>query len=862
MLIYEVQSLPDLTLSKYQVFADSGVEGMLQAQTQFIRQLYRVALIGHIHVHFLFYYNKDYSVGKKLEIYLIFSGNEDSRTYEDKLRKIVKASNISEYFCLQEYTGKLNLEQKFSHMAVLGKKERFLQTVIQNEERFFYLVPNWKMNEEARLYSLLKLMQSFDETCCYRVDLYAEQDLEEEIHRNFERPLSYLRNLSNRDTGISEYSKLQKNKHDPNADETLRQYEDWLKAIDASSVYRCRVSAFASDEQYCQLLLDSALSESLESGNGRISVVTGDFSVKEQWNDKPEGSLYCSPEAPKTMRKWSSSFTVEEAAAFTRLPVLYDGETVELAKETSPVMGEEGILLGRDKNDYAVRISPKMLPKHMFVCGVPGSGKTNTMLHIANSLWNHEVVDKDGNRYKQQIPFLVLEPAKKEYRELALFDIPELVVFSPSACTNFPVKINPFEFAKGLTLSEHINKLCQVFEGAFPIAPPAPFILDRAIQAVYEKHGWRTSDINMGTREYPTMSELYAQFEKELQTTNYDSEIQGNIRSVLEMRIGSLLRREMKDIFDVPKSTLSPEEWLSHPVIIELEALGEGPANFVTLLLCTLIRETLKVNPYEDREKSVRHVIFIEEAHNLIAPESQVQDGQDSNPKIAATAFIVKMLAEVRALREGIIIADQLPTAMAPEVIKNTNIKMIHRLTSGDDRQLVGSTMSASPLQMENMATFTKGQALFTYEDLLRPFEMQVSKVEAHGEQTPDDAELYERLIAKKSVFYQLHKAEAEEKWLILQNEVGEILDKEKQAVDQLALFNFKNVQYEQLEKRLESCSNILNGILRMKRNYLYECSRIPERFIAKERKADLESIIQQIGVRYQEKIKQMIQLY
>ena len=45
-------------------------------------------------------------------------------------------------------------------------------------------------------------------------------------------------------------------------------------------------------------------------------------------------------------------------------------------------------------------------------------------------------------------------------------------------------------------------------------------------------------------------------------------------------------------------------------------------------------------------------------------------------------AYIVKMLAEVRALREGIIIADQLPTAMAPEVIKNTNIKLIHRPVS------------------------------------------------------------------------------------------------------------------------------------------------------------------------------------
>lgn len=177
--------------------------------------------------------------------------------------------------------------------------------------------------------------------------------------------------------------------------------------------------------------------------------------------------------------------------------------------------------------------------------------------------------------------------------------------------------------------------------------------------------------------------------------------MKGNIRSVLEVRIGSLLRREMKEMFDTSKSMLTPEEWLKRPVIIELESLGEGPANFVTLLLCTLIRETLKANPLGDKKKPVRHVIFIEEAHNLISSESSADKPEDSNPKIAATAFIVKMLAEVRALKEGIIIADQLPTAMAPEVIKNTNIKLVHRLTSQDDRELVGSTMSASALQLE-----------------------------------------------------------------------------------------------------------------------------------------------------------------
>ena len=200
-------------------------------------------------------------------------------------------------------------------------------------------------------------------------------------------------------------------------------------------------------------------------------------------------------------------------------------------------------------------------------------------------------------------------------------------------------------------------------------------------------------------------------------------------------------------------------QWLKHPVIVELESLGEGPANFVTLLLCTLIRETLKASPRADEEKVVRHIIFIEEAHNLIAPEAQVASGQDSNPKIAATAYIVKMLAEVRALREGIIIADQLPTAMAPEVIKNTNIKLIHRLTSIDDRQLIGSTMSASGIQLEHVAVYRPGEALMSYEGLQRPFELRIQEQKGHGSETPNDDELYD-IMLHKPAFFQLAQKE------------------------------------------------------------------------------------------------------
>ena len=81
------------------------------------------------------------------------------------------------------------------------------------------------------------------------------------------------------------------------------------------------------------------------------------------------------------------------------------------------------------------------------------------MHHITSSLW------KD-----HKIPFLVLEPAKQEYRALANDpDMKEMYLFSPNADMSFPLHINPFEMPKGTLVAEHIRRLCSVFEGAFQV---------------------------------------------------------------------------------------------------------------------------------------------------------------------------------------------------------------------------------------------------------------------------------------------------------------------------------------------------------------------------------------------------------
>ena len=113
------------------------------------------------------------------------------------------------------------------------------------------------------------------------------------------------------------------------------------------------------------------------------------------------------------------------------------------------------------------------------------------------------------------------------------------------------------------------------------------------------------------------------------------------------------------------------------------------------------------------------------------------------------------MLAEVRALKEGIIIADQLPTAMAPEVIKNTGLKIVHRLTSQDDRSLVGSTMSASGTQIEELATYMPGNALISYEGLLKPFRMQIKAFALKD--TPSTEQLFDLIIGDQVTLKQMN---------------------------------------------------------------------------------------------------------
>lgn len=743
---YILNQLPDLSLSKYTTLDESDVDGVLQAHATFWRQMHRRGFLSQGQTqqfyrdgfHLFYEYDPQRPAGHRLQIGLRID-TQGSGT-EEFVDQTIRSSPISAFYELHRFDPQMpaaeqgpHVDRVYAYQAHLIKKESFRKPLRLGDGTEYYTTSEWDNNEHGRLYTMMKLMASINQPCLYCVSVYP-RDMAEPMARALNNILPQLRQATRPQINARQGAVGLREK-DENADTTLKFYEDLLEDLAQNPNFLVDIQVLSDNANHAAYILDAAAAEALSEGAHEICLFQEETSLSliSEMN-----FLSCAADkAPPALRELPHLLLLDQLVPFAVLPALYPGESVEMPKESAPPAQQNGLLLGKNLEGHEVYFPLKNLSKHAFLAGVPGSGKTNSMMHLIAAM-----------HLQYHIPVLVLEPAKHEYRAMTgVAGMEDLELFSPSASTRFPLHINPFEFPRGMTLAEHIRNLIAVFDGAFALEPPMPFLLDSSVEEVYRDHNWVPAMLNSGKLDYPTMSELYKKLEEKLNKTDYAPEIQGNLKSALQVRIGSLLTREMGDIFDVPESTVPPEQWIKRSAILELEAMGKDQANFTTLLVATLIRETLKVENYEKlSDGRPRHVMFFEEAHNLIGPTAEPKGEGEADPKTAATAYVVKMLAEVRALGEGIVIADQLPTAMAPEVIKNTSLKIALRITAQDDRELLGGTMNANPDQLENLSVFSPGHALVSYEPLLKPFEVQLPYFEAkEGEQ--DDGAILESMI-------------------------------------------------------------------------------------------------------------------
>ena len=387
---------------------------------------------------------------------------------------------------------------------------------------------------------------------------------------------------------------------------------------------------------------------------------------------------------------------------------------------------EDKLLLGNlirsgSKLNIEVKIDKQHLNKHTFITGVTGSGKTTTCQRILESA---------------DMPFMVIEPAKTEYRVLTKRK-QEILIFTLGDDTVAPFRLNPFEFLQGENITSRVDMIKANIEAAFDMEAAIPQIIESALYKCYESYGWdiatstnkRYADpFTDGVFSFPTLSDLIKATEIVVEEQGFDERLKNDYIGSIKARLQGLLVGAKGSMLNTPRS-IDFTDLINRDVIIELEQIKSGAEKSLIMgFMLINLNEAIKINykAYKKQNREFKHITLIEEAHRLL---SKHIPGDNPSKKLGVETF-ADMLAEVRKYGESLIIVDQIPDKLTPEVLKNTNTKIVHKLFASDDKNAIGNTMALNDEQKEFLSNLEVGRAIISNQDFAKPIQVQIKELE------------------------------------------------------------------------------------------------------------------------------------
>ena len=406
--------------------------------------------------------------------------------------------------------------------------------------------------------------------------------------------------------------------------------------------------------------------------------------------------------------------------------VLKDDEQVELGSLVKS---------GTECDGCKVNLAKDQLDRHVFVAGVTGSGKTTTcQTLLLSSGW----------------PFLVIEPAKTEYRGLRMArdksirkQCEDMLVFTLGNDTEAPFRLNPFELIPGESVTSRVDMLMASITAAFDMEAAIPQLIERAIYACYEDYGWsldtnENSDYKDpfadGVFAFPTLSDVLRKTEEVVEEQGFDDRLKKDYIGSIKARLQGLTLGAKGFMLDCPRS-IDFIKLLDRKVVLELEEIPNAAQK--SLIIGFVLTNLLQAVKYKFKKSGkVHHITLIEEAHRLL---SKPEPGGSPSQKQAAETF-ADMLAEIRKYGESLVIADQIPGKLTPEVMKNTNTKIIHRLFAQDDKEAVGHTMGLEEEQANFLSNLQIGRAVVFNGNWPKAIQVQITQ-KYRTDTTPDPKE-------------------------------------------------------------------------------------------------------------------------
>ncbi|MDO4666958.1 MAG: ATP-binding protein [Streptococcus sp.] len=379
-----------------------------------------------------------------------------------------------------------------------------------------------------------------------------------------------------------------------------------------------------------------------------------------------------------------------------------------------------------------VILSKDSLSSHVFITGSTGTGKSNTVYQLINETRQNDV------------KFLVIEPSKGEYKNIFGND-EDVLVYGTNPFLTTLLKLNPFSFEKEIHVLEHMDRLIEVFNVAWPMYAAMPAILKNAVEKSYKDCGWDlvTSENRIRSDLFPSFTDVTENIKQIVDSSEYDNENKGAYKGALFTRLESLTNGINGMIFsneEIPSHTLFDSN-----VIIDLSRVGSTETKSLIMGILVLKLQEYRMASSKTMNSSLKHITILEEAHNLLKRTSTEQSTETSNLLGKSVEMLANAIAEMRTYGEGFIIADQAPNLLDMSVIRNTNTKIIMRLPDLSDRELVGHSANLNDNQIKELAKLPKGVAAIYQNEWIQPVLCKVKKYDseslyefnqAHFEQT------------------------------------------------------------------------------------------------------------------------------
>lgn len=419
--------------------------------------------------------------------------------------------------------------------------------------------------------------------------------------------------------------------------------------------------------------------------------------------------IWASGQFSNALYRIRNIITGEEAVEFFRLPIgnntfsagLNINESGKVNKTyTSNIINAGDITVGKlrsSSREDTIGFSLKDLAKHMLVVGTPGSGKTTFSISLLDRLW------KEHN-----IPFLVIEPAKNEYRALVQ-SIPDLQVFTPGKNFISPFVFNPFVPPKNVKLETYKSTLKTAFAAGVSMTTPLDKIFEEAINNCYSDFRWLDTYTTDNKGKIFSITDFVRCFQNTFDEIGYTGDAK-NIGRAGVVRLNSLI-----NLFDNYYS-IPIEDLLSKPTVIELAAIenSDQKSLIIALLLLSILSY---VNANYIGEGGLKNVILLEEAHVLLDADSNKSEGE-SNPSAIAQGLVKRMLAEIRSYGVGLVIADQSPRKVGMDVVALTDMKLSFRLVEAQDKQIIADSTNMSETQLQRLSKLRPGEAFLFFNKL------------------------------------------------------------------------------------------------------------------------------------------------